>query len=109
VERGYNLGLWLVKTLWSAGYKVQTHYHSVPVFVVTHSDSWYYKKESPSQVSCAGSYLDDPSPSIRTLLVSEDNTKDTEGEVPICECNVDIDEGGSTPGIVDAKLVLQIY
>jgi hypothetical protein len=99
----------LVKTLWSAGYKVQTHYHSVPVFVVTHSDSWYYKKESPSQVSCAGSYLDDPSPSIRTLLVSEDNTKDTEVVVSICECNVNIDGGGSSPFIVDAKLVLQTY
>ena len=109
MKRGYNLGLWLIKTLWSAGYKVQAHYHSVAVFLVTHSGSWYSKKEYPNQTSCVGSYLDGPLPSIYILLVSEDNTEDTEVAVSICECNVNIDEGGSSPFIVDAKLVLQIY
>ena len=51
-----NLGPWVVKTLWPAGYKVQTHYHTGPVFGVTHSGSWYCS-EYPDQVNRAGSYL----------------------------------------------------
>ena len=103
-----NLGLWVVKTLWPAGYKVQTHYHTGPVFAVTHSGSWYYK-EYPDQVNRAGSYLYEPAHSIHTLLVSEDNTEDTGVWFSIYGCNVNIDEGGSILGIVDAKSVLQTY
>ena len=30
-----NLGLWVVETLWPAGYKVQTHYQIGPLFMAT--------------------------------------------------------------------------
>lgn len=103
-----NQGLWVVKTLWQPGYAIQTHYHTGPVFAVTHSGSWYYK-EYPEFVNRAGSYLYEPAHSIHTLMVSEDNTEDTEVWFAIYGCNVNIDEGGSILGIVDAKSVLEVY
>ncbi len=103
-----NLGLWVVKTRWQPGYAVQTHYHTGPVFAVTHSGSWYYK-EYPDFVNRAGSYLYEPAHSIHTLVVSEDNTEDTEVWFSIYGCNVNIDEGGSVLGIVDAKSVMAVY
>lgn len=103
-----NLGLWVVKTRWQPGYAVQTHYHTGPVFAVTRSGSWYYK-EYPDTVNRAGSYLYEPAHSIHTLMVSEDNTEDTEVWFSIYGCNVNIDEGGSVLGIVDAKHVMEVY
>ncbi len=103
-----NQGLWVVKTRWKPGYAIQTHYHTGPVFAVTHSGSWYYK-EYPEYVNRQGSYLYEPAHSIHTLMVSEDNTEDTEVWFAIYGCNVNIDEGGSVLGIVDAKSVLEVY
>ena len=103
-----NQGLWVVKTLWQHGYEVQTHYHTGPVFAVTHSGSWYYK-EYPDYVNSTGSYLYEPAHSIHTLVVSEDNTEDTEVWFAIYGCNVNIDGDGSILGIVDAKAVLASY
>ena len=103
-----NLGLWVVKTRWRPGYAVQTHYHTGPVFAVTHSGSWYYK-EYPDTVNRAGSYLYEPAHSIHTLLVSEDNQEDTVVWFAIYGCNVNIDEGGSILGLVDAKAVMSSY
>ena len=103
-----NLGLWVVKALWQPGYAVQTHYHTGPVFAVTHSGSWYYK-EYPDYVNRAGSYLYEPAHSIHTLLVSEDNTEETEVRFSIYGCNVNSDDAGSILGIVDAKSVLETY
>lgn len=84
------------------------NYHTGPVFAVTHSGSWY-DKEYPEYVNRAGSYLYEPAHSIHTLLVSEDNTEETEVWFAIYGCNVNIDEGGSILGIVDAKAVLESY
>ena len=103
-----NLGLWVVKTLCLAGYKVQTHYHIGPVFGVTHSGSWYCS-EYPDQVNRAGSYLYEPAHSIHTLLVPEGNTEDTEVWFLIYGCNVNIEVGGSALSTVDTKSALQTY
>ncbi len=103
-----NLGLWVVKALWQPGYAVQTHYHTGPVFAVTHSGSWYYK-EYPDYVNRTGSYLYEPAHSIHTLLVSDDNTEETEVWFSIYGCNVNIDDDGNILGIVDAKSVLETY
>ena len=101
-------GLWVVKTRWQPGYQIQTHYHTGPVFAVTHSGSWYYL-EYPDHVNRAGSYLYEPAHSIHTLKVSDDNTGDTEVWFSIYGCNVNIDRGGSILGIVDAKSVMETY
>lgn len=103
-----NLGLWVVRTRWQPGYAVQTHYHTGPVFAVTHSGSWYYE-EYPEFVNTAGSYLYEPAHSIHTLLVSADIAEETEVWFSIYGCNVNIDQGGSILGIVDAKSVLATY
>ena len=79
-----------------------------PVFAVTHSGSWFYS-EYPETVNRAGSYLYEPAHSIHTLIVSEDNTEETEVWFAIYGANVNIDEGGRVLGIVDAKTVLETY
>jgi len=48
-------GLWVIRTLFELGYKVETHYHTGPVFAVTHSGCWYYK-EYPDNINTKGSY-----------------------------------------------------
>ena len=101
-----NQGLWVLKPRWNPGYAVQTHYHTGPVFAVTKSGGWYYK-EYPDYVNRAGSYLYEPSHSIHTLLVCDDTEEETEVWFSIYGCNVNIDEGGSVLGIVDAKAVLE--
>ncbi len=78
------------------------------MFAVTYSGSWYYK-EYPEYVNRAGSYLYEPAHSIHTLLVGEDNAEETEVWFAIYGCNVNVDEGGSVLGIVDAKAILQTY
>ena len=57
----------------------------------------------------AGSYVYEPAHSIHTLLVSEDNTEDTEVWFLIYGCNVNIEGGGSILSTVDTKSVLQTY
>ena len=103
-----NQGLWVLKTSWQPGYAVQTHYHTGPVFAVTKSGGWYYK-EYPDYVNRAGSYLYEPSHSIHTLLVCDDLEEETEVWFAIYGCNVNIDDGGSILGIVDAKAVMESY
>jgi quercetin dioxygenase-like cupin family protein len=103
-----NQGLFVVKTRWKPGYAVQTHYHTGSVFAVTYSGSWYYK-EYPDTVNRAGSYLYEPAHSLHTLLVSEDNEEDTEVWFAIYGCNINVDEGGSILGLVDASIVMEYY
>ena len=61
------------------------------------------------RINVRGRLTSEPAYSIHTLLVSEDNTEDTEVWFSIYGCNVNIDEGGSILSIVDAKPVLQTY
>ncbi|MFP6663299.1 MAG: 2,4'-dihydroxyacetophenone dioxygenase family protein [Deltaproteobacteria bacterium] len=103
-----NQGLWVINTRFSPGYKVQKHYHTGPVFAVTHSGSWYYK-EYPDDVNRAGSYLYEPAHSVHTLMVSEDNEGDTEVWFAINGANINMDEEGRVVGVVDAQGVLGVY
>lgn len=43
------------------------------------------------------------------MLVSEDNTEETEVWFSIYGCNVNIDDDGNILGIVDAKSVMETY
>ncbi|MEQ9143053.1 MAG: 2,4'-dihydroxyacetophenone dioxygenase family protein [Parvibaculaceae bacterium] len=103
-----NQGLWVVRTKFKPGYKVDKHYHTGSVFAVTLSGSWYYK-EYPDYVNTKGSYLYEPAHSVHTLTVSEDNTEDTEVWFAIYGANINVDEDGNVIGIVDAQSILAAY
>ncbi|MFA5884240.1 MAG: cupin, partial [Acidimicrobiia bacterium] len=51
-------GLWIIQTIFQAGYEVQTHKHTGPVWGYTVSGAWKYKEYD--YVNRAGSFLYEP-------------------------------------------------
>ena len=66
-------GLWIVENIFQAGYEVQKHRHTGPVWGYTSSGAWKYKEYD--YVNRAGSFLYEPAGSIHTLQCIEDNTQ----------------------------------
>ena len=66
-------GLWIVENIFAAGYQVQTHKHTGPVFGYTTSGAWKYKEYG--YVNRAGSFLYEPAGSVHTLVSVEDQTQ----------------------------------
>src|SRR5262247_3728258 len=71
VKRGE--GLWIIENIFMAGYEVQTHRHTGPVWGYTRSGAWKYKEYD--YVNRAGSFLYEPANSVHTLHCIEDGTK----------------------------------
>src|SRR5436853_5861194 len=65
-------GLWIVENIFRAGYEVQRHRHTGPVYAYTTSGAWRYKEDP--YVSRAGSFLYEPANSVHTLQSVEDDT-----------------------------------
>ncbi len=103
-----SLGLWIVRTKFSPGYAVDTHYHTGQVFAVTLDGSWYYK-EYPEYVNRKGSYLFEPAHSVHTLMVPDDDPVGADVWFAIYGANVNIDADGNVTGVVDAQSVLGAY
>jgi 2,4'-dihydroxyacetophenone dioxygenase len=66
-------GLWIVENIFQAGYEVQKHRHTGPVWGYTTSGAWKYKEYD--YVNRAGSFLYEPAGSIHTLQCIEDDTR----------------------------------
>jgi 2,4'-dihydroxyacetophenone dioxygenase len=66
-------GLWIVENIFQAGYEVQKHRHTGPVWGYTSSGAWKYKEYD--YVNRAGSFLYEPAGSVHTLQCIEDNTR----------------------------------
>jgi 2,4'-dihydroxyacetophenone dioxygenase len=66
-------GLWIVENIFQAGYEVQKHRHTGPVWGYTTSGAWKYKEYD--YVNRAGSFLYEPAGSVHTLQCIEDNTQ----------------------------------
>ena len=66
-------GLWIIENIFQAGYEVQTHKHTGPVWGFTVSGAWKYKEYE--YVNRAGSFLYEPAGSIHTLQCVEDETR----------------------------------
>jgi quercetin dioxygenase-like cupin family protein len=65
-------GLWIVANIFQAGYEVQKHRHTGPVWGYTVSGAWKYKEYD--YVNRAGSFLYEPAGSVHTLQCVEDDT-----------------------------------
>ncbi|MBC9250961.1 hypothetical protein A9179_11790 [Pseudomonas alcaligenes] len=103
-----NQNLWVVRNRLKPGFSVDTHYHTGPVFAVTHSGEWFYK-EYPDKINKAGSFLYEPAHSIHTLVVSDDAKEDAVIWFAIFGSNVNINEKGDVISILDARTVLTLY
>ncbi|ORB84383.1 cupin [Mycobacterium kansasii] len=97
-------GLWIVENVFRAGYEVQRHKHTGPVYAYTTSGAWRYKEYS--YVNRAGSFLYEPAGSVHTLQVLED---DTHVWFQIYGANLNLDADGNVESVFDAASALATY
>ena len=97
-------GLWIVENIFQAGYEVQKHRHTGPVWGYTTSGAWKYKEYD--YVNRAGSFLYEPAGSVHTLTVVED---DTRVWFQIYGANLNLDADGNVESIIDAGGILEAY
>ena len=97
-------GLWIVENVFRAGYEVQRHKHTGPVYAYTTSGAWRYKEYD--DVNRAGSFLYEPANSVHTLQVLED---DTHVWFQIYGANLNLDEDGNVESVTDGTSALAVY
>jgi quercetin dioxygenase-like cupin family protein len=97
-------GLWIIENIFQAGYEVQKHRHTGPVFGYTTSGAWKYKEYD--YVNRAGSFLYEPAGSEHTLQCIED---DTRVWFQMYGANINLNEAGEIDSVVDGSLTLQFY
>ena len=94
-------GLWFIENIFQAGYEVDTHKHTGPVFGYTVSGAWKYKEYD--YVNRAGSFLYEPAGSEHTLQCIED---DTRVWFQMYGSNINLDADGNITSVVDGQLTL---
>jgi quercetin dioxygenase-like cupin family protein len=97
-------GLWIIENIFQAGYEVDTHKHTGPVFGYTVSGAWKYKEYD--YVNRAGSFLYEPAGSVHTLQCIED---DTRVWFQMYGSNINLDADGNITSVVDGQLTLDFY
>ena len=102
VKRGE--GLWIVENIFQAGYEVQTHRHTGPVWGYTVSGAWKYKEYD--YVNRAGSFLYEPAGSVHTLSCIEN---DTRVWFHMYGANLNLDADGKVDSVADGLITLEFY
>lgn len=97
-------GLWIVENIFQAGFEVQTHRHSGPVWGYTVSGAWKYKEYD--YVNRAGSFLWEPAGSVHTLQCIEDNTQVW---FHMYGVNMNLDADGNVESVTDGISALRGY
>jgi quercetin dioxygenase-like cupin family protein len=97
-------GLWIVENVFQAGYAVQTHRHTGPVYAYTTSGAWKYKEYE--YVNRAGSFLYEPAGSVHTLECVED---DTHVWFQMYGANLNLDAEGNVESVFDGAGSLAAY
>jgi len=102
VRRGE--GLWIIENIFMAGYEVQTHKHTGPVWGYTTSGAWKYKEYD--YVNRAGSFLYEPAGSVHTLTCLEDRTQVW---FQMYGSNLNLDANGKVDSVADGAVTLEFY
>ena len=97
-------GLWIVENIFQAGYEVETHRHTGPVWGYTRSGAWKYKEYD--YVNRAGSFLYEPAGSVHTLQCIED---DTQVWFQMYGSNINLDAQGNITSVADGAGTLEYY
>ncbi|MEZ5236195.1 MAG: 2,4'-dihydroxyacetophenone dioxygenase family protein [Acidimicrobiia bacterium] len=100
-------GLWIVRTRFEPGVRVQTHKHTGPVYAYTSTGAWHYLESE--YVNRAGSFLYEPAGSTHTLVVPASNTEPTDVWFQIYGANLNLDDDGNVESVTDAASVLASY
>jgi quercetin dioxygenase-like cupin family protein len=97
-------GLWIVQNLFQAGYEVQKHRHTGPVWGYTVTGAWKYQEYD--YVNRAGSFLYEPAGSVHTLQCIED---DTLVWFHMYGANLNLDADGNVESVTDGAGALSAY
>jgi 2,4'-dihydroxyacetophenone dioxygenase len=97
-------GLWIVENIFQAGYEVQKHRHTGPVWGYTSSGAWKYKEYD--YVNRAGSFLYEPAGSVHTLQCIED---DTRVWFHMYGANLNLRDDGTVESVTDGAGTLAAY
>jgi len=97
-------GLWIIQNVFRAGFTVQTHRHTGPVWGYTVSGAWKYKEYD--YVNRAGSFLYEPAGSVHTLMCIED---DTLVWFHMYGANLNLDADGNVESVTDGASALAGY
>ena len=97
-------GLWIVENIFQAGFELETHKHTGPVWGYTTSGAWKYKEYD--YINRAGSFLYEPAGSIHTLQCIEDNTQVW---FQMYGSNLNQDGDGNITSVVDGQQTLDFY
>jgi quercetin dioxygenase-like cupin family protein len=97
-------GLWIVENIFQAGFEVQKHKHTGPVWGYTVSGAWKYKEYD--YVNRAGSFLFEPAGSVHTLECIED---DTQVWFHMYGSNLNLDADGNVDSVFDGPTTLEAY
>jgi len=97
-------GLWIVHNVFQAGFEVQKHRHTGPVWGYTTSGAWKYKEYD--YVNRAGSFLYEPANSVHTLQCIED---DTLVWFHMYGANLNLDADGNVETVSDGSNTLEAY
>lgn len=97
-------GLWIIENIFQAGYEVETHRHTGPVYGYTRSGAWKYREYD--YVNREGSFLYEPAGSVHTLQCLEDNTRVW---FQMYGANINLDAEGNITSVVDGQLTLDFY
>ena len=97
-------GLWIVENIFMAGFEVQTHRHTGPVWGYTTSGAWKYKEYD--YVNRAGSFLYEPAGSVHTLTCLEDETLVW---FHMYGANLNLDADGNVESVTDGASALAGY
>ncbi len=96
--------LWIIENVFQAGFEVQTHRHTGPVWGYTSSGGWKYKEYD--YVNRAGSFLYEPANSVHTLQCIED---DTRVWFHMLGMNLNLDSDGNIESVSDGAGTLAHY
>jgi quercetin dioxygenase-like cupin family protein len=97
-------GLWIVENIFMAGFQVQTHRHTGPVWGYTTSGAWKYAEYD--YVNREGSFLYEPAGSVHTLQCIEDNTHVW---FHMYGVNLNLDADGNVESVSDGAGALKGY
>jgi 2,4'-dihydroxyacetophenone dioxygenase len=97
-------GLWIIENIFQAGFAVQTHRHTGPVYGYTTSGAWKYAEYD--YVNRAGSFLFEPAGSIHTLQCIEDATHVW---FQMYGVNLNLDPEGNVDSVADGPTTLANY
>ena len=97
-------GLWIIENIFRAGYEVDTHKHTGPVYGYTRSGAWKYKEYD--YVNREGSFLYEPAGSVHTLQCVADNTRVW---FQMYGSNINLDADGNITSVVDGAMTLEFY